>query len=263
MTRSVKCRLLALVSTLTLLLAITFQALDLRVSSSFQIAYEIVFNIAAVTAVITIGYIILSGEIRKIQGIVLLVAYVCLYSYVGRTSIFEYIHTHGARHWFVDNSQDLIQKAGTTLLSYETESRHFPNSKNWCDLVLEKGKKIPYWEFKWGFGKRENSCSFAFNDNLSDLPIDGLDPNTVLIFEADGHWNFAGGVELFPGKRYRDSYFPQKERFAFVFVISGSLVKYRLYDAAIAVFNEKEGAFDKFRTKGDPCCPRLIWNRGN
>jgi hypothetical protein len=257
MTRTTKCRLFALVSIFTLLLAMIFQVLDLKVSSSFQIAYKTLFNIAIIIALIVIGYIALSGEICKICGIVLLAAYICIFAFFGVRSLYTYSHTDGARNWFVKSNQKLIQRVGTELLSYESERRHFPNSKNWCDIVLEREKDTNDWSFK--IGHRHNKCSFAFNSNLNELPIDGLDANTVLLFETDGPWNFAAGPEQFPGSRYRDDYFPRKERFAFIFLADGSLIKYRLHDGAIAVFNKKEGVFGKFIVKGDPCYIRLIW----
>jgi hypothetical protein len=83
----------------------------------------------------------------------------------------------------------------------KTKMGHFPDSNNWCDLVLEQNKSVPELDFMF-VDKHDNSCDFAFNSNLSGLPIDGLDPNTVLIFEADGPWNFAAGPEKFPGTRY-------------------------------------------------------------
>ena len=119
---------------------------------------------------------------------------------------------------------------------------HLPDSNNWCDVLLSREKKI----FRTTFAtaaKQDAPCSFAFNDNLNKLPIDGLDPNTVLIFEADGPWNFAGGPKQFPGSRYRDRYFPQKKRFAYLFFVDGTLVKYRLHDGAVALYEPGKYVF--------------------
>jgi hypothetical protein len=158
----------------------------------------------------------------------------------------------------VDNSSKLLLKVGSALLSCENKVGRFPDSNDWCDLVLKKDVDLSDWHFNPS-GRLDNSCGFAFNKNLSELSVDSLAPNTVLIFEADGPWNFAGKQEQFPGTRYRDKYFPKKERFAFIFYVDATLAKYRLYDGSVALYIKDKKTFSDWHEKGETLYSPLKW----
>lgn len=95
------------------------------------------------------------------------------------------------------DDQEHIQKIGSGLLSYENKEGCLPNSDNWCDSIIESEENISGWDFMGG-GKRDNTAGYAFNDNLSGISAEKLEPNTILIFETDVTWNFSGGSEDFP-----------------------------------------------------------------
>lgn len=75
---------------------------------------------------------------------------------------------------------------------------HYPAATNWCDAIRSDvgTPKV----FQCPADLSGARCSYAFNSRLSVAEVDKVDPNTVVIFEADGGWNTSGGRELLPSK---------------------------------------------------------------
>jgi prepilin-type processing-associated H-X9-DG protein len=71
---------------------------------------------------------------------------------------------------------------------------HYPAATNWCDAILPAvgAPKV----FHCPADLSGHRCSYAYNARLSGAEMDKVDPNTVVIFEADGDWNVSGGREL-------------------------------------------------------------------
>lgn len=258
MTGSKKCTLLVILSVLIYFLAFLFQVLGRKLWLGFGALCFLFVFVGALFAVIAIIYITSSGEIRMIRGKILILVQVLVSFYIGWGSFGGCILDIKARHALPVSSQMSIQRIGNEMLSYEIKIGHLPDSNDWCNIIFSREKKIDRGTFATA-AKQESPCSFAFNNNLSKLPIDGLDPNTVLIFEADGPLNFAGGPELFPGSRYRDRYSPRKERFAYLFFVDGTLVKYRLHDGAVALYEPSKDKFTDYRKKSETPYSPLKW----
>lgn len=67
-----------------------------------------------------------------------------------------------------------------------------PPAVNWCDAILNN---LPGPEtFKCPQRPKEKS-GFAFNAKLAGKTLSSIPPDTVLIFESSGAWNFTGGPE--------------------------------------------------------------------
>jgi hypothetical protein len=67
-----------------------------------------------------------------------------------------------------------------------------PPAVNWCDAILNN---VPGPEtFKCPQRSSEKS-GFAFNAKLAGKTLSSIPPDTVLIFESGGGWNFTGGPE--------------------------------------------------------------------
>jgi hypothetical protein len=222
---------------LTFFLANLFNVLGAKLWIGFSPWCLLFVFVAAVVALIAVLYIYYSGEIRNIRGKILILVQILIGFYVGWNSLDGCIQNVHGYVGSTSTSQTSMQIIGNAMLSYEIKTGHLPSSNDWCDVILSREEKV-YRETFAPAAKQDAPCSFAFNYNLGGLPIDGLDPNTVLIFEADGPWNFAAGPEKFPGTRYRDRYFPNKEKCVFIFFVDGTLVKYRLYDGAIAKYDK-------------------------
>jgi prepilin-type processing-associated H-X9-DG protein len=75
---------------------------------------------------------------------------------------------------------------------------HYPAATNWCDAILPEAGTPKV--FCCPADLPDHRCSYAFNTRLSVAEVDKVDPNTVVIFEADGGWNTSGGRELLPSK---------------------------------------------------------------
>jgi len=81
----------------------------------------------------------------------------------------------------------------------------FPEPSNWCDLVISEANSV------WGLSEETLRCpkvpngksGYAFNKNLAGLRISEVDPNTVLLFEAEPGWNQNGGPEMMTVKRHQ------------------------------------------------------------
>jgi len=75
---------------------------------------------------------------------------------------------------------------------------HYPAATNWCDAILPEAGTTNV--FHCSADLSGGRSSYAFNTRLSAAEMDKVDPNTVVIFEADGGWNIAGGRELLLSK---------------------------------------------------------------
>jgi hypothetical protein len=67
-----------------------------------------------------------------------------------------------------------------------------PPAVNWCDAVVNnlsgpEAFRCPQ--------RRDLQSGFAFNAGVAGKTLSSIPPDTVLIFESDGGWNFAGGSE--------------------------------------------------------------------
>jgi len=70
----------------------------------------------------------------------------------------------------------------------------FPPAATWCDALLQNvgTDKV----FKCPAGDMGKRCHYAYNAKLSGMEEGKIDPNTVVLFEAEGGWNLSGGPEL-------------------------------------------------------------------
>ena len=99
-----------------------------------------------------------------------------------------------------DQAKTIVCKANLKQLSVgvvmymEDNDGEFPTASEWGDLVADfmgSNKKM----FSCPNGP-EGIFGYAFNRNLDGLKRDQVDPQTVMIFEADSVWNDAGGADL-------------------------------------------------------------------
>jgi len=75
---------------------------------------------------------------------------------------------------------------------------HFPPAATWCDAINSAvgSSKV----FQCPATTSGGRCDYAYNVKLDGLEESQVNPNTVMIFEADGGWNANGGPELMPGR---------------------------------------------------------------
>jgi hypothetical protein len=70
---------------------------------------------------------------------------------------------------------------------------YLPAADSWCDLLIEHDKTLSKDVFNH---PRIEGSVIAFNENLDRMRLLDVDKNTVLLFEAKGGLNLAGGKEL-------------------------------------------------------------------
>ena len=92
-----------------------------------------------------------------------------------------------------------IRQLNLGLIMYATDNNEvLPAGTNWCDALKPyvKDEKA----FLCAVGKPDEKCHYALNAKLAGRSTKDIQnpAQTVLVFEADGGWNAAGGVESFP-----------------------------------------------------------------
>jgi len=89
------------------------------------------------------------------------------------------------------------------LYADENEGR-CPTAVNWCDAILNnlpgpQALKCPQ--------RRGEQSGFGFNAKLAGRTLSSIPPDTVMIFEASGGWNFTGGPDdVLPRPPHGNSY---------------------------------------------------------
>lgn len=133
-----------------------------------------------------------------------------------------------------------IQKIGGSFSEYFEKNDYLPDANNWCYSLVKNDSEIDEYDFRIGqLPKIE--CNFAFNKDISNLSKVNLSENVVLIFEANGELNLSGSSGLIGIERAKDKYFRfKKQRFIYVLFIDGTIVKYRLHDGAVALYNPEK-----------------------
>lgn len=93
-----------------------------------------------------------------------------------------------------------LKVLGEELIKYaETNSDCLPSAENWCDLLLENNAELSREIFKhqgYNFLEYEGDCQIAFNKNLSEIKLNDIPDDVILLFWADGPWNLTGTSEL-------------------------------------------------------------------
>ncbi len=99
-----------------------------------------------------------------------------------------------------DQAKTVVCKAHLRQLSLgvlmyaDHNDGQFPTASKWGDLVLEyAGSDRELFRCLAG---PEGIYGYAFNRNLDSLKRDQVDPQTVMVFEADAVWNDAGDLDM-------------------------------------------------------------------
>jgi len=88
-----------------------------------------------------------------------------------------------------------VKQLALALRTYTGDNQnHYPAATNWCNAIQSEVGATNV--FHCPADLSGSRCSYAFNVRLSGAEAGKVDPNTVVIFEADGGWNAAGGQEM-------------------------------------------------------------------
>jgi hypothetical protein len=92
----------------------------------------------------------------------------------------------------VDNEHQL---ARAVRLYADNNANHFPPAATWCDAIKDTvGSNTNI--FLCPAASPGSRCDYAFNAALGGMDDSKVNPQTVLLFEADSGWDANGGVDL-------------------------------------------------------------------
>lgn len=153
-----------------------------------------------------------------------------------------------------------IKNIRSMVNEYSEKYDRMPDADSWCGSLIENSGKIGEGYFHIG-QLPEIECNFAFNENISNLPVvKDLPGNVVLLFEAEGDLNLSGGPELISNELAKDKYFLfKKQKFIYILFVDGTIVKYRLRDCAIAKYVPDKNKFTQYFQKGQTPYSPLRW----
>jgi prepilin-type processing-associated H-X9-DG protein len=88
-----------------------------------------------------------------------------------------------------------VKQLSLAVRMYAADNQdHYPAATNWCNAIQPEVGTTNNFHCPADFSG--GRCSYAFNARLSGVEEGKVDPNTVVLFEADGNWNTSGGREL-------------------------------------------------------------------
>lgn len=147
---------------------------------------------------IAIFVLLIYYMIKRIRG---LNAYLVCVSFI--MSFFAFFSTF-VTHARMCNSTDIIypihlQILGHVIRQYKEGQVHqLPEANNWCDALIKFNSSLSPNDFVNDRTSNvfEGMSDYAFNANLSELKLEELPKDTVLLFETPLGKNPAGGPEL-------------------------------------------------------------------
>jgi hypothetical protein len=136
------------------------------------------------------------------------------------------------------------------VIKFAEDTGCMPTKDRWCNDAIEhtgitegpvklEGSPRPKWDL-------------AYNACLSGREYAEIAREAVLLFEADGPWNYSGGPELLKPKRLKDRFLgivPIELDFTLVAIVDGTVGRYRFSDGAIAVYDAESREFAPFTTE--------------
>lgn len=93
-------------------------------------------------------------------------------------------------------SKHNLKLLGGALIEYSRDNNGcLPPARKWCDLLVQHQPDLPKYAFT-NRRKKPGKTYFAFNENLDGLRLADIPGDVVLLLEARGDWNLAGGPQL-------------------------------------------------------------------
>jgi hypothetical protein len=243
-------------------IAVIFFFFCLEFSDAFGLGYIIFTLLALVLGAVAIAKIFKTWKKRKVSAMVELIALLLAGLILFHLTLVSHSTWRTLRTITV-NGNIRIMQLGNFINESAKKNGRMPDADHWCDSLVGHPLAGSLRVVKISFnivGNPDIECNFAFNKNLSNLSIDGLPDNVVMLLEADGELNLSGGPELINTKRAKDKYFwPWKQKFIYVFFIDGTIAKYRLHDDAVALYQPEKEQFTDYFKKGQTPYSPLRW----
>ena len=231
--------------------------LTMHFSLSFELFFMISIHTLLLVAFLNMCVLLSGKEYLKAIGwlkilTILGVGFFSMYLYLTHN---DYYRT---RKGLESTVQNCINEVGGAILSYVDKQGKYPCKESWYDEIVNDNESVKKYFYYLG-GMEKKHPDMAFNENLSNLTPTELSQNTILLIEATGPWNFTGSKELLDADREKDEYYPDRDKFIFIYFVNSTLAKYRICDGAIALYNPDEKSFSRWQTKGETKYSPLKW----
>jgi hypothetical protein len=159
-----------------------------------------------------------------------------------------FIHNYRMRHAICQNGLRMISTVGDAVTNYDRKHGQMPVAARWSEIILENTPSLMKTDFRIPQFDGIDSA-VAYNSNLSDIEVKNIAGNIVLLFEADGQINLAGGADLMIRRRAKDAYFESlfsEEKFVYIYFVDKTIAKYRLRDGAISKYDTEKKWFSLY-----------------
>ena len=91
------------------------------------------------------------------------------------------------------NCENNVKQISLAIRLYADENEgKCPQAVNWCDAILGNLNSPDTLRCPQ---RRGDKSSYAFNAKLAGRTLSAIPPDTVILFESSGGWNFAGGAK--------------------------------------------------------------------
>jgi hypothetical protein len=227
-------------------------------SLSFELFFRISIHILLLITLLIFCELLSDKEYLNITGwlkilSILGVGFFSMYPYLLHN---DYYRT---RRGLESTTQNCINRVGGAILSYVEKYGKYPEKENWLDVIVNDSESVEKFFYYSGNLVKNQQSNIALNENLSNLTPTELSQNTILLIEATGPWNFTGSKELLDAKREKDEYYPDRDKFIFIYFVDSTLAKYRICDGAIALYSPDEKTFSKWYKKDETKYSPLKW----
>jgi len=252
-----------IISIISGLIAVTSFIVYLKFTKVFILGYVYVIfsTVALILGVIAVVKIARNWKTRKVYAIVELLVLLLAGYILFEITLFSYFRCR-TRNSITFNAVYRMKYLSDAINEYALKNSHMPDADDWCNSLIGyplAGSLRVTKSCFYIIGNPDIECNYAFNENLDGLPLDEIKDNVVLLFEADGKLNLTGGPELISKKRIKDKYFFSKQRFIYILFVDGMIVKYRLHDGAVALYEPSKGKFTDYRKKSETPYSPLKW----
>lgn len=203
--------------------------------------YPFFLVLFVISLIISLTFIlILIYNLRKDIKALIFLKIIFLLFYIYLIASFVFIPVADFRYW-----RSIKRDEMKAMLDFKINFQKFshtncllPTSHNWQNVFSRHQKKELYQNKPFQIVQVNSiESNFAFNSSISNKPIDSLDFNTVLLFEADGPENLSGRMKLLENPTLKDRIIKSKKViFRYITFVDGTIAKYRLHDGSVSLF---------------------------
>ena len=134
------------------------------------------------------------------------------------------------------------ESVGQLLIMYSNQNNGvLPDADSWSAVFLDelqKNKKLPQMKAEIALrylSENQNDLGLALNKRVSSQKLKDVSDKTVLIYASAEDWGIYYSI-------YR-----AKHKYVYAFLKDGSIVKCRLSDGAVAIYDYNKDSFSRYQ----------------